>query len=433
MRAARVPAAKAFQCPNCAGTIELRGHGNAINAVCSQCLSIIDSQDANLRILQRFEERQRRQPLIPLGTRGKLNDIEYEVIGFQVRGIDVDGESYEWSEYLLYNPYHGYRYLTEYEGHWNSIQSLRALPEPSHRGKKKAAVLNGKVYTHFQTAEASTVYVMGEFPWQVRAGETVVAEDYIDPPHVISSETTADEVIWSGGVYTPPDVIWKAFGLHGSPRRPSGIYANQPSPHQGKIRSAWVVFFVLFGILIAGMIGTYMLTWPKQVYSDRFSFNTIVPGERSFVTPYFELAGRTSNVDIQVSTDLNNNWAYFSFALINDDTGVAYDVGKEISYYYGRDSDGNWSEGGQGGSLTIPSVPSGRYYLRVEPDMDPARVMNYRIIVTRGVPAMFWFIVGFVLLLIPPIIVSWRAFSFENQRWAESDYGAMVSSSSSDD
>ena len=32
-------------------------------------------------------------------------------------------------------------------------------------------------------------------------------------------------------------------------------------------------------------------------------------------------------------------------ALINDDTGVAYDFGKEVSYYFGRDSDGSWTEG----------------------------------------------------------------------------------------
>ena len=56
-----------------------------------------------------------------------------------------------------------------------------------------------------------------------------------------------------------------------------------------------------------------------------------------------------------INTDLNNDWAYLSLALINEDTGVAYDFGKEISYYYGRDSDGSWSEGGRSGKR----VPSG--------------------------------------------------------------------------
>ena len=32
---------------------------------------------------------------------------------------------YQWREYLLFNPYHGFRYLTEYAGHWNVVSTLR--------------------------------------------------------------------------------------------------------------------------------------------------------------------------------------------------------------------------------------------------------------------------------------------------------------------
>ena len=69
----------------------------------------------------------------PLGTRGKLATGEYEAIGFQIRSITVDGVVYPWAEYLLYNPYKGYRYLTEYNGHWNDIRTLRAIPSQYQR------------------------------------------------------------------------------------------------------------------------------------------------------------------------------------------------------------------------------------------------------------------------------------------------------------
>ena len=55
----------------------------------------------------------------------------------------MDGIEYRWSEYLLYNPYKGYRYLTEYNGHWNDIRTLRALPVPSTKGSKQAAIYGG--------------------------------------------------------------------------------------------------------------------------------------------------------------------------------------------------------------------------------------------------------------------------------------------------
>jgi hypothetical protein len=51
--------------------------------------------------------------------------------------------------------------------------------------------------------------------------------------------------------------------------------------------------------------------------------------------------------------------------LINDQTGQTFDFGREVSYYH--DSDG--SEGSRNNSVIVPSVPSGQYYLRVEPEM----------------------------------------------------------------
>jgi hypothetical protein len=437
MRSAVVPKVKALQCPNCGGTIELRGYAQSINAVCIQCLSILDTTTPSLKILQQFQSAERRKPLIPLGTRGKLGETLYEAIGFQVRAISVDGEVYEWSEYLLLNPFSGYRYLTEYQGHWNDIRTLRAIPEPSSSGSKKAALVNGIKYTHFQTANASTVYVMGEFPWQVRVGETVAAEDYIAPPGVLSSEASSGEVVWSLGTYTPPETIWKAFNLPGNPRQPAGIYANQPSPYRGRVAGIWKVFFLLLGLLFAAMIAYDVLNGPeRRVFSQRYSFDTSLKGEHSFVTPMFDIGGRKSNVEVEISTDLSNDWAFFGLALINDQTGVAYDFGKEVSYYFGSDSDGSWSEGNRGGRATVPNVPAGRYYLRVEPEMDDdsrAHYMNYNIVVKSGVPSFGWFVAAFILLPIPPIVYSVRAFSFENRRWAESDYGAIVSSSSSED
>jgi hypothetical protein len=59
--------------------------------------------------------------------------------------------------------------------------------------------------------------------------------------------------------------------------------------------------------------------------------------------------------------------------------------------------------------------------------------MSYEVTVKRGSPAYFWFFVGFLGLLIPPIAISIRTFSFENRRWAESDYGPLIQSSSGDD
>jgi len=158
----------------------------------------------------------------------------------------------------------------------------------------------------------------------------------------------------------------------------------------------------------------------------------------AFVTPVFDIRGQSGNVKVEISTNLNNDWANFSFALINEQTGDTYDFGKEVSYYSGSDSDGSWTEGDRKASVTIPGVPAGRYYLRVEPELDDSSTRNlfgtgmaYSLTVKRGAGNAIYFLPAFLLLLIPPIITSVRVMRFENERWTESDYGSQFGSGNS--
>src|ERR1700687_4500170 len=92
----------------------------------------------------------------------------------------------------------------------------------------------------------------------------------------------------------------------------------------------------------------------RGVFQQDYIFDLRAKTEASFVTPTFELTGHTSNVELYIRTDLLNSWAYFNFALINEETGHAFDFGREISYYV----DGGETEGKAIDSVTIPSVPS---------------------------------------------------------------------------
>ncbi len=425
---------QAISCPNCGGPVELRGFGHALTAVCQQCLSILDMSTPEVKILGQIQEAQRRPMLIPLGTRGKFNNVAWEVIGFQTRSVEDDS----WDEYLLFNPYKGFRYITEYQGHWNFVTPLNPIPARVTVAGRPAVSMDGKTFKHFSGAEAATIFVLGEFPWRVKVGEKVVADDFVNPPLILSSETTPDEVTWSRGEYTAGSDIWKAFALPGKPPSTRGIYLNQPSPHSKG--GPWGTFFLMLLVLIG--LAIFFATFSRQnvVFQNSYSFSTLAQkGDPAYVTPVFTIDGRTSGLELKVHTDLANNWAYFDFALINDDSGTAYDFGREVSYYYGSDSDGAWSEGGTTSTAYIPAVPPGRYYLRVEPEMDPAEgrlrvgnqlgavpakvnTMNYDITLRHEVPNYSWFWIAAFLLLIPPIFLSIRARSFEVKRWMQSDY-----------
>src|SRR5262249_465255 len=151
--------------------VERRGFAHTLTIVCPNCLSVLDATSPECQVLQTFEAKQRAEPKIPLGSRGTLNGTLYEVIGFQVREVQVDDDVFSWDEYLLFNPYKGFRYLSEYQGHWNFIRPLSALPMLTRSISKPAVRMLGQTYVNFDTVTARTSFVLGEFPWQVRVGD----------------------------------------------------------------------------------------------------------------------------------------------------------------------------------------------------------------------------------------------------------------------
>jgi hypothetical protein len=413
---------QSLSCPNCGGQVELHGFASTLTAVCGRCSSVLDTSNPVVRVLHQFRSQQKREPKVPLGSRGEFDGITYEVIGFQVRSITVDGVDYEWSEYVLFNPYRGFRYLSEYNGHWNFIWPVRRLPvERPRMGRRPSQMLDFRTYRHFQNAVAKTVFVLGEFPWRVEVGEAVEVDDYTCPPYVLSAERDGKEVNWSEGRYMEGKAVWGALKLQGAPPPAKGIYLNQPSPYPDRVRGAIRMFFLFTGLLVAILL-FFALTARREAIFDESRQFVQTSADSSFVTRIFELKGRTSNVELKTWTDLNNQWAFFGYSLINAETGETWDVGREIGYYYGRDSDGDWTEGSREDVVIIPTVPSGRYFLRVEPEGDANMRVNYRIALRRDVPMFSYYMVAGLLLILPVIVLGWRTFSFEHSRWQESDY-----------
>jgi hypothetical protein len=422
--------AKSISCPNCGGAVQLSGFAHTLSVVCPQCKTLLDTSTPEVQILHQFQEKTRIQPTIPLGTRGKIDGTEYQVIGFQVRTVYDSDDSYSWSEYLLFNPFRGFRYLTEYNGHWNFVHVEAALPEQTRARGRTAWRYGGEVFAAFDSMTARTDYVLGEFPWRVQVGEPAACADFIAPPMMLSSESTGGEITWSLARYMTGAEIWKAFQLPGYPPPAYGIFANQPSPYGGSVGSSWRTWLWL-NVGLAALIFLFMVISPGRVaFSDHYAYSQAVKADSAFVTPTFQLDGRESNVKLSIRTDLDNNWAYFNFALINDQNGQTFDFAREVSYYH--DSDG--SEGSRNNSVIVPGVPSGQYYLRVEPEMETGTpFMRYEIELRRNVPNYGFFAIAALLLLIPPVFTTVRRGSFEAARWRESDYAPATSGSGGDD
>ncbi len=225
------PGVAALQCPKCGAAITIRAVQQTQTVVCASCHAVLDACDQQLHVVQEYQARMDFEPQLPLGRRGMLHAREYEVTGFQVRSVRTEEQDAFWREYTLWNPYQGYRYLTEYDGHWCDFVVTRMAPSEMVSGRQPYVTHGGTLFRHFRTATATTQFILGEFPWQVRSGDRVTVRDFVAPPMMVSEEVSPSATIWSVGTYLAPEVVWRAFALPGQPPRPQGIFECEPNPH----------------------------------------------------------------------------------------------------------------------------------------------------------------------------------------------------------
>jgi hypothetical protein len=440
---------QALNCPQCGAVVTLRAAGQTQSAVCGSCGTLIDTANPIWRVLQQAQEKlQQFQPLIPIGARGELEGVTWEVIGLQRRG----NSEYSWQEYLLFNPWHGFRFLTTSDGHWNLVERLLDVPQWVGTG----GVLGGKKYSKFARGEVKVLAVLGEFYWKVRRGERASFTDYINPPEILSYERYDElqEDAYSLGRYVEPRTIKEAFKLQAIPRR-SGVFLNQPNPWARRFRTIlpWFVLALISAICI--QVGTsgrddqplwhgafeyqrpanlspapLERTSPSSSSSSSFpqppapEAAAPPPDPNTVTTPHFQISGKnTQPVRVRVQAPVSNSWIGFDIDLVNATTHTVYPGSAEVSYYFGSDSDGAWTEGSQSATAYIPEVPPGEYYLDLDPDADPSLPsISYTVSADAGGLFFSNFFLTLVVICAWPLFIFLRQRAWEATRWAESDF-----------
>ncbi|MCP5196926.1 MAG: DUF4178 domain-containing protein [Gammaproteobacteria bacterium] len=414
---------QAFQCPGCGHALAIRAAGHTETLACGACGSIIDLTDPNLRILSQFQSRIQHEPLIPLGRHGRLENIEYDTIGYLRRRVTVEGLDYEWGEYLLFHREQGFRWLVEYNGHWSLVHTLTEPPLVSGYGAAAKAIYRQRTFHHFQTAEAEVCYVLGEFYWRVQVGERSQVNDYIDPPLQLSQERTDREIVWSQAEYIESKTIKTTFQLAAPLPLPVGIAPNQPSPYAAQRPRLRRLLWLFLSLLLLGQIATVVLSSDQRVHQQTLMFDAATRN-KVLTTEPFALDGRPANLLIRIETSLDNNWIYLDLSLIDRTTGVRYATSRELSYYHGVDEGEAWSEGSTSDDALLATIPAGVYHLNVEGEWPTAApTVTGTFTLFRDVPSWSNFFLALCGLLILPLLFRWRARAFERTRWAESDHG----------
>jgi hypothetical protein len=202
-----------FACPNCGATVEvLLGASKAIT--CRACNSLIDLRAGTGGELAHALQDEPVQPLIPLGSSGQLQGVEWQVVGYQHRlGTEPDDpdEHFGWDEYLLYNAKRGFTFLVDTTEGWSLVKPTTGAPTVG--ANRKQATYLGTTYQQLYAYKAQTTYVAGEFYWPVVRGQTSFNRDYAKGKALLAMEETPGEVTWSVGSQVESDAVAKAFGL----------------------------------------------------------------------------------------------------------------------------------------------------------------------------------------------------------------------------
>ena len=406
--------ALAFKCGGCGAPLEKHIATTEVMA-CGTCGTVSDVTGNAATLVQKNELNAKKfAPLIPLGTVGTWKGVRYEVVGYMRRGVTVDGELYEWSEYLLHNLERGYAWITEYDGHFNFVHNAAEIPKKGgqHSAKPTLKYL-GRTFQHFQKAQAKVRYLNGEFYWKVKVGDSAECSDYVAPPLMLSSEKTGKEISWSVGEYFDAPVIWQAFGLKTKPPKPKGVAANQPSPHAGRVGRYWLAFlaFVLLGLVSQVL---FQATHP----SSRFvmPFDNGASSQRAVSTP-FELGGwGTAPVTLRIASNAATDWLRLDLQLTNAETGQAYAIKRQLGHH----RVGGQLEGSTHDVAEIEGVPPGRYTLAVDALAPRPTTGTVEVVRAERGWSNFWLLAGFLFLW--PLVALLRSLAFETKRWSESDY-----------
>ncbi len=220
---------RSIECPSCGAALEIK-LSSTRSIACHQCHAVVDvSGEKGIgSALAHYAQNHGDEPLIPLGRVGTLKlgkaALNWQVVGYVERcEVDTgdhddedDGQSF-WREYLLYNRLHGFAFLVDSEEGWSWSIPITGAPEDAANGVRYRGHLYRKLYSY----GGRITYVLGEFFWQLKQGQTTYNTDYVGTGKAANQrlsreqtrQSTGTEVVWSHGEALDAQIVRKAFRI----------------------------------------------------------------------------------------------------------------------------------------------------------------------------------------------------------------------------
>ncbi|MGN6492629.1 MAG: DUF4178 domain-containing protein [Agriterribacter sp.] len=412
---------KTFTCSQCSNSITLKAYPYSQSCACPSCNSAYTLNDN-----RDFSRRERycpdREIRIPLGAKGIIKGIEYEVIGFAEKE-ERNAYHSQWREYTLYNRNEGFAFLSEYDGHWIYVRETSqapVLPGLSTRsfqfGNEPFQLFNGYSYKIKGAA--------GEFPYNAFNNGNLNVREYISPPEMwIMEKSPKEGFTWFLGEHIRASAISNTFEPCFDLPQQFGVGAVQSKGYVNPIKLiAAAAIAVLLLILLHGWTTSQLKE--KTLLNQAYVFND-TSNVVTVVTEKFFLDKSSSNLLFKIAANVNNTWFELNATLVDAGTGKEYSLEKGVEYYHGYSGGEYWSEGNNREQAYLTNIPKGTYFLTMlgmREQYSSEKLREFYVEVLYDVPSSRNLVFALLLVLAWPVGKFFLVSYNEASRWSNSPY-----------
>ncbi|PDS22087.1 DUF4178 domain-containing protein [Flavobacterium branchiophilum] len=383
----------------------------AVSFVCPNCQMGYKNRNGNWETTIQYQNLKDRLTL-KLAQEGNFFDKKFYVNGSIVK--KTAGNFY-WTEYVLRSVDGSIIYLSECDGHWILLEEID-YPIKVVRNPVHITYQNSK-YQIFEKSRPNVVAAQGIFDFDISKEFQLI--EYINPPFMLSVEKLPNEQTVYFGKHISQSAIKKAFGTMELPSK-SGIGMVQPFLIHFK--STVLVFcFITIMMLLTHL---YWNQSKNEVPITNTVLNFTKTKDNAVSSQSFEIKENGSELNFEVSSDIDNNWANISVGLINELTNEEVYANKDMEYYSGYTDGESWREGSQTEKFTLCAIPKGKYHLVMTPLKDSADIKTEQIMVQTILNKHSYYNIKITVIMMLILLLILFLFSrfYEINRWSNSDY-----------
>ncbi len=399
---------RVINCKNCGGSMELFIESRKLQTLtCSYCGTVHDVQNEFKTLFQYSNTLQSDSP-IKLGMKGKINGVEFLVIGEIFYSDKLAPQSKlnisdYWIDYQLYSFTHGYATLSYENGHYIFARRVRDIaPNLLNNIFLGSVVLyRGKVFKVSEIFSSYLYQVKGALSWRAKRGDKTDVVMASSPPFMLSYEKSKNEIEYYFEEYIKPELIFEGFNIDENiADKRLGVHTAQTFDSPTLEALSKVSFIsMIFSILV--LFSLFIVGDGKGIFSQNWSGSDL----KNYVSRKVDLRNSSHLVDLELKSSFSGNrWSDYD-VILSKDGKITKNFSSQLSLARKKSPQID---------IYFKSPSSGIYDLKI--GSKTTKVPYINVYLKKNVWSMRYFFALFLISFLSYIFYLFKKYSFELKR-----------------